>query len=271
MKKNLKPTRRKGVFYFLNKQKVFHNLLKTLISGYSDHYRVIPEDSSCSNVSGDIHFRLEERPPCVHSTRTVDLFYRARRREIKLTFCKAVLPKGLSRENCIKSVQILSSKETGAKTTRTMIKNWFKNEGMRGFKTNVIFCTEFPLFNYKKTFITETVGSTLAGTIADDIFISEVSRNSGAEVNKFQKMFRTEKQMCDSTLHCSVFSLDTDKKIEDASTMMEIEIGHRIYQNLAPVEPAKKEQPRWKIKDYFKNIFSAFRWMRQNFIPGRVQ
>ncbi len=263
MKKKLKPRRRKGVFSFLNKEMICYNLLKIFMLKSNESYRIISEDSSYSNQSGDIHFRLQKRPG-VHSLITVDVSYNASNGEVRLKFFKSILPKNLG----IESENIIKSRNYNALAIKSLILNWLEKEIIQGYKIHVVFMTEFPLFDYHKTLYVQSIGSTLAKDIVDDIFGKEALSNRPTELERFRQAFRSARHMCDCTLHCSVVSLATDKEVEHKGVMagdiMATEIGNQIYRRLTP--PAKpdnvvsRKQYYWEtVVNFFSSLFSRGR------------
>lgn len=264
MKKKLKPRRRKGVFSFFDKQTIFQTLLKNLIVSYNDHYYIVTEDSSFSN-SGDMHFRLNERPPRKHSIRAIDLFYNSSAQKVQLNFSQEILPKSLGRKN---RIQTLQEHDLTARKVKSIIAEWFEKEKMQGYKFHVTFKTEFPLFDYNKTLYVESTGSTLAKDIVEDIFGKEALSNRPTEMDRFRQAFRSARHMCDCTLHCSVVSLATDREVEHNGNMMATEIGNQIYRRLTP--PAKPDSVVSRKQYYWEtvvNFFSSF-FSRDRKIPS---
>ena len=263
MKKKLKPEGPKGRFSFLNKQTIFRNLLKNTISKFNDHYRIDFDNSSYSDISGDLHFLLHERPYQKHSLRTMDLFYRRSTHEVTLTSSKSVLPKSLN-PGGEGIAQTLKKGELHSVSVKSRIIDWFKNDRVPGYKFHVTFKTEFPLFDYNKTLYVESTGSTLAKDIVDDIFGKEAMSNRPTEMDRFRQAFRSARHMCDCTLHCSVVSLATDREVEHNGNMMATEIGNQIYRMLTPpIKPdniVNRRNYYWEtVVNFFSSLFSRGR------------
>ncbi|MES2931029.1 MAG: hypothetical protein V4665_04595 [Patescibacteria group bacterium] len=180
----------------------------------------------------------------VHSVKTVSLYFHPQTKNITVAFFNAY-------DSTETAARIQYSKTYGLLLGRPRVSmiqkihQWLMKEQMDGFKADIRFETEYPMFQFKLKTYTKSIGTSFAMDVVNSIWKSQIKGKNPLEIRNFLKAIRNPQHLTSSLISCKVYSLTTDKIDALASDTLAPEIGHQLYQKMAAMTADVEKKMSW--------------------------
>lgn len=269
----IKRKPRKRMFPFFKKsplslEKLFSNFINKLLVN-KEVYCLTPEGVHNSKTSEILYAVVITTETKKFTIKHISFLFEKVKGTLTVTFYNGPVTRSNENNSVVKK-QIIKFSNANVSAIKKSLKKWFGKDPVTRFKVDVSFQTEFPLFSYRNSFYVNSIGTTFASEVMQDIFKREISSKNKKEVRQFYEAYNSARQMTFNTLTTKVISLKTEEEMPMAGQMLNAEIGNQVYESLAP---EKNKALSFKLQmSYIKEGLQKTMWWLKSklFEPSKV-